>query len=77
MREISNSSCHLISGGSGSYIEENCLVASLNFLNQCDMMHLYAVNEIFQKVLLSDEFKDADLATLKAALITAIENELY
>ncbi len=68
--EIEETQLHAITGGCG---EDSCKDATLNFLNACSMEQMFAINQIFKTILLSDEMKGVDNDTKIAALIEAIQ----
>ncbi|MBN9286543.1 MAG: hypothetical protein BGO43_06325 [Gammaproteobacteria bacterium 39-13] len=59
---------------SAGCMEGACLQTTLEFLNNCSYSQMQQINVVFKSIILSDEMKGADEATLKAALINAIQN---
>jgi hypothetical protein len=65
---------HHIGGGCP---DDSCQAATLNLLNDCNMTQLREINQIFKKILQSEEMQNADDATKIAALIAAIQNATF
>lgn len=69
MRPLNHQEQTLVSGGCGE-----CKKATLDMLESCSMTQLRDVNKIFKGIILSDDMKGQSDDTIKAALITGIQN---
>lgn len=71
MRQIDLLEQHIISAGCDN---ESCKDITLALLETCDFAQMHQVNSLFKSIMLSDQMKGVDSDTLKAALVTAIQN---
>lgn len=58
---------------SAGCLDNSCLETTLEFLHNCSYPQMQQINALFKSIILSDEMKGADEATIKAALIDAIQ----